>query len=60
VRGLELGATQRRAARHGLSRDDVDLHREGLIDFPAVRFVPRNPMVERNAPAVVDVPLLDR
>jgi len=31
------------------------LHREGLIELPAVRFVPRNPMVERNAPRVVDV-----
>ena len=31
------------------------LHREGLIELPAVRFVPRNPMVERNAPSVVDV-----
>jgi hypothetical protein len=31
------------------------LHREGLIELPPVRFVPRNPMVERNAPSVVDV-----
>lgn len=31
------------------------LHREGLIELPPVRFVPRNPMVERNAPCVVDV-----
>ena len=31
------------------------LHREGLIELPAVRRVPRNPMVERNAPSVVDV-----
>ena len=31
------------------------LHREGLIELPPVRFVPRNPMVERNAPSVVEV-----
>ncbi len=31
------------------------LHREGLIELPAVQFVPRNPVVERNAPSVVDV-----
>lgn len=31
------------------------LHREGLIELPAVRFVPRNPMVERSAPCVVEV-----
>ena len=31
------------------------LHRVGLIELPAVRFVPRNPMVERSAPSLVDV-----
>ena len=31
------------------------LHRQRLIELPPVRFVPRNPMVERNAPCEVDV-----
>jgi len=31
------------------------LHREGLIELPAVRFVPRNPIVERSAPSLVDM-----
>lgn len=31
------------------------LHREGLIELPPVRRIPRNPLVERNAPPVVDV-----
>ncbi|MEO8807496.1 MAG: DUF4338 domain-containing protein [Burkholderiaceae bacterium] len=31
------------------------LHREGLIELPAVRQVPRNPLVERNLAAIVSV-----
>ena len=31
------------------------LHRQGLIELPAVRRVTRNPMIERNRPALVSV-----
>ena len=52
--GVELGTP------NGVLRDRVGRgmmlmrHREGLIELPPLRFVPRNPMVERSAPCVVD------
>jgi hypothetical protein len=33
----------------------LKLHREGLIELPPVRQIPRNPLVERNRPALVAV-----
>src|SRR5208282_590798 len=33
----------------------LKLHREGLIELPPVRQIPRNPLVERNQPSVVEV-----
>jgi hypothetical protein len=33
----------------------LKLHREGLIQLPPVRQIPRNPLVERNQPAMVAV-----
>ena len=33
----------------------LKLHREGLIQLPPVRRIPRNPLAERNRPAVVAV-----
>jgi len=33
----------------------LKLHREGLIELPPVRQIPRNPLVERNQPAAVAV-----
>ena len=33
----------------------LKLHREGLIQLPPVRKIPRNPLVERNRPTVVAV-----
>ncbi len=46
---------------NGASRDMVCrglmlmLHREGLIELPPVRRVPRNPLVERSEPVLVSV-----
>lgn len=33
----------------------LKLHREGHIELPPVRFVPRNPLAQRSAPALVEV-----
>jgi hypothetical protein len=33
----------------------LQLHREGLIELPPVRQVPRNPLVERNQPALIPI-----
>ena len=50
VSGLELGASQWASPGHGLPGPVAGLHRAGLIELPAKRMSPPNPLARRAPP----------